>query len=241
MKRKFWTVICFGLILGIAAAGSKFSDKRLAVETANTNISTVLERPIVVLDAGHGGIDGGCVSFDGVPEKGINLNIELALRDILNVMGYQAICTRETDISIHDDGIKGLGKQKKSDMDNRLALFNKYDNAIGVSIHQNQFTDGKYSGAQMFFSEKNKEGERFAGILREQFVSYLQPENKRETKPVGKDLFLLHNAKCPMVMVECGFLSNEAESLKLQNEDYQKQISFTIFSGVCKYKSSKNA
>ncbi len=238
MKRKqLWTIITFILILGISIAGSNLTEKRIAVETAAERIGTALDRPVVVIDAGHGGMDGGCVSIDGVAEKGINLNIALSLKDMLTVMGYQPVCTRESDISIHDEGIEGLSKQKKSDMQNRLELFNKYDGAIAVSIHQNQFTDSKYSGAQMFYSEKSSDSERLAGIMKEQFVSLLQPENTRETKPVGDELYLLNNSSNPAVMIECGFLSNQEESLKLQDENYQKQIAFTIFTGLCRYGS----
>lgn len=236
-NKKIWTALCFALILGISVAGSDISEKRIAVETSAGKAVAPPDRPVVVLDAGHGGMDGGCVSIDGVPEKGINLNIALSLRDILTVMGYEPVCTRESDISIHDDGIEGLAKQKKSDMDNRLEIFNKYDDAIAVSIHQNQFTESQYSGAQMFYSEKSSESEKLAGVMKEQFVSYLQPENTRETKPVGDELFLLNNAECPAVMIECGFLSNQEESLRLQDENYQKQIAFTIFTGICRYRS----
>ena len=100
--------------------------------------------------AGHGGIDGGCSSADGVPEKGINLNIVLCLRDLFTANGYDVKLTRDDDRSIHDDGIEGIANQKSSDMDNRLEIFNEYPNAICISIHQNQLTDPKYSGAQMF-------------------------------------------------------------------------------------------
>lgn len=239
-KQQILTFVCFALILGIAMVGNSFSEKRLAVETAADRITDAPQKPVVVIDAGHGGMDGGCVSVDGIPEKGINLNIALSLRDILTVMGYQPVCTRESDISIHSDGVEGLAKQKKSDMENRLALFNKYDGAIAVSIHQNQFTDGKYNGAQMFYSEKSADSEKLAGIMKEQFVSYLQPENTRETKPVGDELYLLNNAECPAVMVECGFLSNREESLKLQDDNYQKQIAFTVFTGISRFSQENN-
>lgn len=135
-------------------------------------------------------MDGGCTSINGDVEKGINLNILLALRDMLRVSGYDVEVTRDTDKSIHDKGIEGIANQKSSDMDNRLALFNKYDNAVCISIHQNQFTDPKYSGAQMFYSDSNNQNERLAGIMQNKFSELLQPENKREIKLCGKELFL---------------------------------------------------
>ncbi len=238
MKRKrILTAVCFALILAAGIAGSSLSQKRIAVETS-AGIKKSPEKPVVVIDAGHGGMDGGCVSADGTPEKGINLNVALELRDILSIMGYQPVCTRETDISIHDDGVEGLAKQKKSDMENRLAIFNKYDGSIAVSIHQNQFTDSRYYGAQMFYSADDPQSERLASIMKSRFVSALQPENTREIKPVGDELYLLHNSKNPAVMIECGFLSNPEEAAKLCDKNYQGQLALTIFSGICEYFSS---
>ena len=139
-------------------------------------------------------------------------------------------------ISIYDKGTEGLGEQKKSDMKNRLAIFSKYSDGISVSIHQNQFTDSRYSGAQMFYSKDNAEGEKLAGVMQKQFVSLLQPDNTRETKPVGDELYLLNNTKNPAVMIECGFLSNPEEAQKLENEDYQRQVAFTVLTGISEYR-----
>lgn len=235
MFRKIQTAICLLAITGFVFLWC-YSDKNdIAVMTSGGNIPTSMDKQIVVLDPGHGGFDGGCVSVDGTAEKGINLNISNNLRDCLTVMGFDVKCTRTEDVSIHDKGVEGIGNQKKSDMKNRLALFNKYSNAISVSIHQNQFTDGKYYGAQMFYSKKNKGGEMLAEAVQKQFVSLLQPDNKRETKPVGDELYLLDNTDCPAIMAECGFLSNEEEAKKLESTDYQKQVSFTLMTGIFEY------
>lgn len=191
--------------------------------------------PVVILDAGHGGIDSGCVSINGVEEKDINLNILLKLRHMCEAAGFEVVVTRDTDRSIHDSSVTGLGNQKKSDMENRLGIINSYDNAVFVSIHQNQFTDPKYYGAQMFYSSESEESAKLAGIMQGSFVTHLQPENKRETKPVGDELYLIHFAKCPSVMVECGFLSNPDEAALLESEEYQSKVAFTIFAGLCEY------
>ena len=142
-----------------------------------------------------------------MPEKGINLSILLKLRDLLEISGYDVKVTRDTDISIHDKGVEGLSSQKSSDMDNRLALFNKYDNAVCISIHQNQFTEPKYSGAQMFYSSSNSSSEDLARSLQKRFAELLQPGNNREIKQCGKELFLCYYSENPTVMAECGFLS----------------------------------
>ncbi|MBP5430714.1 N-acetylmuramoyl-L-alanine amidase [Ruminococcus sp.] len=188
--------------------------------------------PIIILDAGHGGIDGGCTSAEGVPEKGINLDILLRLRDLLEVNGYEVRVTRDSDRSIHDAGVEGIAAQKSSDMDNRLAIFNEYDNAVCVSIHQNQFTDPRYSGAQMFYSGSNSASEVFAETLQERFRSLLQPDNDRGIKLCGKELFLCYYSNNPTVMAECGFLSNPEEAALLNTEEYREKIAFTIFSGI---------
>lgn len=159
----------------------------------------------------------------------------LKLREMLRAAGFDTVVTRDSDKSIHDIGITGLGKQKKSDMENRLKIVNSVPNAIFVSVHQNQFTDPKYYGAQMFYPEGSADSERLAGILQHSIVSNLQPENQRETKPVGDEIYLLHFAKCPAVMAECGFLSNQAEADKLESEEYQSMMAFSLFEGICEY------
>lgn len=188
--------------------------------------------PVIVLDAGHGGIDGGCSSADGVPEKGINLAILLDLRDLLRISGYEVIVTRDTDRSIHDKGIEGIANQKSSDMDNRLEILNAPEHAVCISIHQNQFTDPQYSGAQMFYSDTNAQSESLAQALQSQFRTLLQPDNDREIKLCGKELFLCYYCKHPMVMAECGFLSNPEEAARLSSEEYQHQVAFTIYSAL---------
>lgn len=192
-------------------------------------------RILVKAYAPHGGMDGGCSSADGVTEKGINLNILLAVRDMCRIMGYNVEVTRDKDISIHDKGVEGVGNQKRSDMDNRLAAFNKNNNVLCISIHQNKFTDPQYSGAQMFYSDAHPENEKIASIMQKKFVENIQPENTREIKLCGKELFLCHFCKNPTVMIECGFLSNVEEAAKLNSPDYQRQVAFTIFSGINEY------
>lgn len=193
--------------------------------------------PIIVLDAGHGGIDSGCVSVNGAEEKDMNLDIMLKLRDMLEISGYEVIVTRDTDKSIHDTGVQGLGKQKQSDMENRLAIINGQDNALFLSIHQNQFTDPKYSGAQMFYPLENADSERLAAIMQKSFVEFLQPDNKRETKPVTDEIYLLKNSNCPRVMAECGFLSNPEEAALLETDEYRSKVAFVLYTGILEFLS----
>lgn len=186
----------------------------------------------------HGGMDGGCSTADGKTEKGINLSILLSVRDLGRLYGLDVEATREKDISIHDKGVTGIRNQKVSDMENRLELFNKYPGAVCVSIHQNTFSDPQYHGAQMFYSDKNEGSERLAEIMQAQFVNNLQPDNEREIKLCGDELYLCYYCDNPAVMVECGFLSNAEEAAKLTDKDYQRQVAFTIFTGISEYINS---
>ncbi len=194
---------------------------------------------VVILDAGHGGMDGGCSSAAGDVEKHINLAILLDLRELLQASGYEVIVTRDTDTSIHDKGIEGIANQKSSDMDNRLAIFNSVEDAICISIHQNQFTDPKYSGAQMFYADTNTESAALAQSIQNQFVEFLQPDNAREIKLCGKELFLCYYSENPTVMVECGFLSNPDEAALLVTEEYQQKVAFTIYAALMQYQAEK--
>ena len=208
---------------------------QLPEQAVSVGAETDYPLPTIVLDAGHGGIDSGCVSVNGAEEKDINLSIMLKLRDMLEVTGLRVEVTRDTDRSIHDTGVTGLGNQKKSDMKNRLDIVNSFDDAVFVSIHQNQFTDPKYSGAQMFYPEGSEESEHLAAIMQGNFVALLQPDNTREIKPVGTEIYLLHNAECPAVMAECGFLSNPEEAAKLESDEYQTMVAFTVYKSLCDY------
>lgn len=214
----------------------------LAKEKLENVVQTAAElqnSKVIVLDAGHGGMDGGCSTVDGKTEKVINLNILLSVRDMARFLGYNVEATRIRDTSIHDKGVEGLRKQKISDMENRLELFNKYPDCVCVSIHQNTFSDPKYSGAQMFYSDKNEESERLASIMKNKFVSNLQPDNERETKLCGDELYLCYYCNNPAVMVECGFLSNPDEAACLTDKDYQQLVAFTIFSGITEFVSTE--
>ncbi|MBQ8119513.1 MAG: N-acetylmuramoyl-L-alanine amidase [Ruminococcus sp.] len=232
--KKIQNVVCVALVCVFALVW--FFSKDISVSVpASSNVQTNMNKKVIVLDAGHGGIDGGCVSVNGVAEKGINLSIVQTLRDSLDILGFDVVCTREDDRSIHDSGVEGIAKQKLSDMKNRLDIINRYDDALVVSVHQNQFVDPRYSGAQMFYAKENDDSRRLAECMKKQFVALLQPSNERETKPVGKEMYLIHNAKSPALMVECGFLSNPDEAKLLESADYQKKVAFTILTGTQEY------
>ena len=214
-------LLCGALILTVTFG---VLDRRLTVSTAAV--------PYIVIDAGHGGADGGASAKDGTPEKSINLAVALPLSDILTVMGYRVENTRTDDRMLHTEG-DSLRERKVSDMKQRLQLANGAD--LTVSIHQNHFSQAQYSGAQIFYSANTPDSRVLAESIRTHVVSMLQPTNTRELKKGTADVYLLHRATRPAVLVECGFLSNQAELEKLKNTDYQRQLSFAIAAGVMVY------
>ena len=237
MKRKLQNIVC-ALLVGVFTlvwifTGRQFSGVPASAQTSRTPAQSI------VLDAGHGGIDGGCVSVSGTAEKGINLSIVQTLRDALEILGFDVTCTREDDRSIHDSGVEGIAEQKLSDMKNRLDIINSREHTAILSVHQNKYTDEKYSGAQMFYAKQSDESRRLAECMKAQFVGLLQPDNTRETKPVGSEMYLIHNSKSPALMIECGFLSNPAEAKLLESAQYQKKVAFTILTGLEEYLLTK--
>lgn len=192
------------------------------------------EKPIIVLDAGHGGLDSGAVGKNGTLEKDVNLSVVLDLRDMLEISGFEVVLTRDEDISIYDPGIEGIRNQKLNDMDNRLEIIQSYPDSIFLCIHQNNFTDPQYFGGQMFYNNNNPDNRLLAQIMQRRFAD-LQPGNDREIKLSGNELFLLKSNKNPSLMIECGFLSNPDEEQKLATKEYQQKVAFTIYGGVMEY------
>lgn len=202
------------------------------IASKETNNSAAANPPTIILDPGHGGEDGGASSADGIVEKDVNLKIANYLHDMLKLAGFNVTMTRNKDISIHDKSAKSLREKKLSDLKNRLAMINSSPNNVFLSIHQNKFTDTSYFGTQIFYSEKNPMSFDLANNIKTSIMSLLQPDNSRETT-LGKDIYLLSQTENPAVIIECGFLSNEAEAAKLNTDEYQKQLAFAIFCGVC--------
>lgn len=203
-----------------------------------TNADTT-SKPTIILDAGHGGFDGGAVAEDGTVEKDINLKISLFLYDFLNTAGYNVIMTRQTDTSTEDTQNDKIPSRKKSDLENRLKLMKKYPQAVFVSIHLNKFTTSAASGSQVFYSGKTQDSKVLGEDIQKSIVSLLQPENNRVNKQATSSTYLLYNATIPAVLVECGFLSNHAELELLKSEEYQKKLSFCVFCGITEF-FSKN-
>lgn len=194
--------------------------------------------PVIIIDAGHGGEDGGAVAPDGTLEKNINLEIALKLNDILSIFGYQTYLIRKTDTSIHTEG-ETVKARKTSDIHNRLNTMTIYDNCLYISIHQNKYESSNIWGAQTFYSPNDEDSKALAQFIQTTIASQLQKENKRVIKKSGTNIYVLYNATKPAVMVECGFVSNQNELSQLKNSEYQGNMALSIAIGIVNYNISE--
>jgi N-acetylmuramoyl-L-alanine amidase len=192
------------------------------------------DRTCIVVDAGHGGIDGGATSCSGVLESKINLDIALRLNDLLGFLGYDTKMVRTTDTSIYTEG-NTIAAQKVSDLKQRVKLVNETENAILISIHQNTFSDNRYSGAQVFYAD-DEISRKLAQELQMDFISTLNPGSKRKCK-ASDGIYLMQNIQRPGVLIECGFLSNPEEEAKLRNDGYQKKLACVVSSCISRFQS----
>ena len=186
---------------------------------------------LVVIDAGHGADDSGKVGINGALEKDINLSIALRLKKILEQQDIPVVMTREDDQGTYP---KTGSNRKVRDMKKRVEQINKERPALVISIHQNSFPDESVSGAQTFYYEGSKEGKAAAEILQKQLITTLQPEKERVAKS-NTSYYLLKNTNYPIVIVECGFLTNRKESELLCDEEYQQQTAWAIHLGILQY------
>lgn len=203
-------------------------------EVIPTNTTTDIAKTVII-DAGHGGFDGGASAADGTVEKDINLQIALKTAYILRLNGFEVIMTRDSDTGTEDDESEAIAKRKKSDLSNRLQMMKDYPDAIYVSIHLNKFTTSAANGAQVFYTKNYKEARDLAQSVQQSIVTLIQPENTRVVKQGTDSTYLLKNAAVPTIIVECGFLSNKSELEKLKNDDYQSQMALAIVGGIMDY------
>ena len=206
---------------------------------ANFSAAEASSMPItqktVIVDAGHGGDDGGAIGIDGTVEKDINLDIALKLETILKFYGFNVIMTRTQDVMTCDDGLDSLRKRKISDIHNRFELMRKNPDAIFISVHQNKFEDSSQHGTQVFYSGNDERSKELAEAIQTSVTLTLQRKNDRVVKKSGSGIYLLYHAKIPAVLVECGFISNSDEVKKLKDESYRMKLAILIADGLLKY------
>ncbi len=225
-KQTYGMVPIYALVIIGMILCTLIGDRAATVLSENAPIEG---RTCFIIDAGHGGVDGGAVSCTGKYESHINLEIAIRLRDLMHLLGYKTKMIREDDISIYTQGETIAGK-KASDLKERVRIVNETENAILLSIHQNHYSDSYYQGAQMFYP-KTDGSEMLAKNLQAAFLEHLNPQSHRQAKP-ATGLYLMKHIVKTGVLIECGFLSNFQEEAKLRSAAYQKDISCVI-AGVC--------
>ena len=196
------------------------------------------ENRTIILDAGHGGEDGGAIGVGGIIEKDLNLAVTLKTEKFLKFMGYDVILTRKTDTMTCDEGLKTQREKKVSDIKNRLSIIEKTPCLCFISIHQNIF-GGDAKGAQVFYGSNNEESKFFAESIQNGIVSLLQPENNRIAKSAGKEIYILYHTTKPAVLVECGFISNNSEAASLKDDAYQNKMAFAVAISSVKHLTEK--
>ncbi len=213
-------VLGYGIILSLTMFMTHWGSKAVTVmaETAPAR-----RHHTIIVDPGHGGVDGGATSCTGILESQFNLEIGLRLNDFFRFLGYDTKIVRTEDISVYTEG-KTIARKKLSDLKQRVKLVNETENGILLSIHQNNFPDGRYFGAQVFYP-KTQGSQEMAQKLQSAFSNYL--ESARKEKPCSS-VYLMEHIRKPGLLIECGFLSNPGEEAKLRTPDYQKKLSAVI-------------
>ena len=227
MRKKIGIILLI-IFLGGIVAGSQMLAEMLYKAGIAEETTAAVGKPLVVIDSGHGGSDPGKIAVNGVLEKDINLKIAVKTKSLLEEYGIEVIMTREDE--------NGIADSKMEDMKKRIEIINENDPQLCVSIHQNSYTQADIHGAQVFYYTHSTEGEKAAEIIQSTLLS-VNSANTRQKK-ANDTYYILKKAKSPVVIVECGFLSNPEEAELLNTEEYQQKMAEAIAEGVFKYLSS---
>jgi N-acetylmuramoyl-L-alanine amidase len=231
VKLKKWEPLMALVLLVLVYVVSSQAGKM----TAEVSTKPGKEKPVVVIDAGHGGNDPGKIGIDGTLEKDINLQIAYRLKKYLEASDVKVVLTREDDNGLYTEKDS---RKKMADMSKRCEIINDESPSLTVSIHQNSYHEEYVYGGQVFYYKKSDKGKELAEILQSRFDYVLGEKNTRLAKPNDNYYLLLH-VRTPIVIVECGFLTNWKESALLNNLDYQDRVAWTIHMGVMEYLNTR--
>lgn len=228
-REKIKILLMMVMLAGVMVASHELGEylyanvERKSTETAAENKST--DRVQIVVDSGHGGGDPGKVGINGALEKDVNLKISKKVEKLLEKNNIQVIMTRKNE--------KGLADSKVEDMKTRVSIINEAKPVLAVSIHQNSYEQESIHGAQVFYYSHSKEGEKAAKMMQEALLE-IDSDNKRQAK-ANDTYYMLKRTEVPVIIVECGFLSNQKEAEKLETEEYQEKIAEAVCKGVLAY------
>ncbi len=237
VKRKKW--LLWGLTGFCAALLLYVIQQQLLSNDSWSTWSLPLTGKIIVLDAGHGGVDGGAVGKGDVQEKDIALNISLKLRDYLQQAGALVIMTRETDRDLANDGTKRIRNRKTEDLLKRTEIVNSSEADMFISIHLNAIPSSRWYGAQVFYNPAIEENEKLAKLIQDQIRSNLE-NTTRKAKPIST-VYMVRKAVIPGSLVEVGFLSNPNERELLKSKLYQTKLAASIYQGILRFYTNEPA
>lgn len=200
-------------------------------------VRTSKTRETIVIDPGHGGRDPGKVGVNNTLEKDINLNLAIKLKDLLEQNDYKVIMTRELDTGLYAESD---ANKKVSDMRNRVDIINSSKATLAISIHQNSFTMEEIRGAQVFYYTDSDKGKEFANVMQDKLKRTLNDGNKRQAKG-NNTYYMLKKAQIPIVIVECGYLSNNMEAQLLNTEKYQEKMAWALHLGIINYLNNQRS
>lgn len=222
-------ILVLVLVLLLCCVGAGVLSHSITVLSENAHFE---KTRCIVIDAGHGGIDGGATSCTGRLESNMNLEISCKLNDMLRLLGIQTLMIRTTDISVYTSG-KTIAAQKVSDLKERVRIVNSIDNALLISIHMNYYTDSRYYGPQIFYAP-TVQSQEIGRHLQEALKTELVPESNRVSKP-AEGIYLMQHIQCPGVLIECGFISNPEENARLNSTAYQQKLCAVIATNLCRF------
>ncbi|MBQ7315041.1 MAG: N-acetylmuramoyl-L-alanine amidase [Clostridia bacterium] len=240
VKRLYTVVIALSLAIVLLLFGVVLLPQAsVALEDAlAASGEAALPSKLIILDAGHGGEDCGAIGANGVYEKDLNLAMTMTLGEELRALGYTVIYTRTEDRLLYNEEENIKGFRKIYDLRNRCALAEEYPDALFVSVHMNSFGDARYSGLQVYYAPDREDSRAFAEHIQQAVVRDVQAENRRSVKS-GNDLYLLEHIENPVVLVECGFISNVEECAKLDDVSYREALAKAIAQGIVAYDTAE--
>ena len=189
-----------------------------------------LKRPVLLIDPGHGGFDGGAIAYNGVKESDLNLDIALKLQDLASFYGVETRMTRQDD----KPRTSAQEYSEHEDLVYRADFAGQTPNAVLISIHQNTFPTSQPSGAQVLYGP-DAESRKLGELTHRNLIEALQPQNRRVAEPAPKSLYLTAHANCPVILVECGFLSNLGDLQMLSDPNYQRSLSAVLLASYLQY------
>ncbi len=229
MKKYFNLLFLFFVLF--ASILSSGRSVKVMNQIFNNNPEEKKDSIVIVIDPGHGGRDPGKVGINNTLEKDINLSISLKLKNLLEMNDIKVVMTRSEDVGLYSEGVSN---KKRADMLARVDTIKNANADLAISIHQNSFPEEYVKGAQVFYHVQSEKGKLLAEILQDQIVKTIADKNHRQAKS-NDNYYMLKNTQCPLVIVECGYLTNYREASLLLDENYQERMAYAIHLGIMRF------